>query len=159
MTAKCYRYQYVVIDNVGNTRTYTSADVKVDTSAPARRRCPVAEGTGATCQHVSGTELFYNPSGANAGSFTVDASDASVTDAQSGATGRHLPGARHRLHRRRRRHDPDAVPRHATAGRTPRRHEPGAQVATVTNNATGTVDADVHGHQGRDRADRASRSR
>jgi hypothetical protein len=76
----CYRYQYIVVDRLGNTTTYTSGDVKVDTSAPTTPTngviTPVA-GTG--FQFVSGSQVFYNP--AQAGSFTVDSS---ATDGQSG---------------------------------------------------------------------------
>ena len=31
----CYSYQYVVSDTLGNATTYTSPDIKVDTTAPA----------------------------------------------------------------------------------------------------------------------------
>jgi hypothetical protein len=80
-TAHCYQYQYVVSDKLGNQTTYTSGDIKVDTSAPsaptAATLTPVS-GTG--FQFVSGgPNLFYNP--AQAGSFTVDSSS---SDGQSG---------------------------------------------------------------------------
>jgi hypothetical protein len=136
-TGKCYRYQYVVTDNVGNTRTYTSVDVKVDTSGPAAPTLTLAEVTGTAWQHVSGTEIFYNPSGSNAGSFTVDSTDATTNDGQSGIASVSFP----------------ALPAGFTGGGadttpTPYRGtyswdntaatSPGARIVTVANNATGT---------------------
>jgi len=136
-TGKCYRYQYVVTDNVGNTRAYTSVDVKVDTSGPAAPTLTLAEVTGTAWQHVGGTEIFYNPSGSNAGSFTVDSTDATTNDATSGIANVSFP----------------ALPAGFTGGGadttpTPYRGtyswdntagtSPDVRTVTVTNNATGT---------------------
>jgi len=137
-TGKCYRYEYVVTDNVGNTRTYTSGDVKVDTAAPGAPTLTLAEVTGSAFQHVNGSELFYNPSGSNAGSFRVDSTDATTNDAQSGVANVDFP----------------ALPAGFTGGGsdttpTPYRGSyswdnsaatsPGVRTVTVTNNATGNA--------------------
>ncbi len=79
-TASCWRYQYVVKDNLGNATTYTSGDVKVDTSAPSAP----SRAFGAfnnTYWDGSSATVFYRSLAAS-GSFTVTASGA--VDAQSG---------------------------------------------------------------------------
>ncbi|TMK79966.1 MAG: hypothetical protein E6G45_02105 [Actinobacteria bacterium] len=60
-------------DRVGNEEAVGSQLVRVDTSGPAAPALSIAESPASANQHVSGTTLFYNPQGANAGSFTVTA--------------------------------------------------------------------------------------
>ena len=45
-SGKCYRFQFTVYDHVGNSRTYTSADVKVDTTAPTTPSLTITPVTG-----------------------------------------------------------------------------------------------------------------
>ncbi len=66
----CYRYHYVVPDRVGNSTTYTSGDVKVDTSAPP---APTFAFSAMTNTFWSGSTLYYR-SNAASGAFTVTAS-------------------------------------------------------------------------------------
>jgi hypothetical protein len=75
----CYSYQYVVLDALGNSTTYTSAAIKVDRTAPA---APSLAYTGFTNSYWSGTgtTIFYR-SAATSGSFVATAT---ATDAASG---------------------------------------------------------------------------
>ncbi len=75
----CYRYQYVVADIYGNATTYTSGDIKVDSTPPA---APALAFSGFTNTYWSGvgSSVFYR-SAATSGSF---AATASATDAASG---------------------------------------------------------------------------
>jgi uncharacterized repeat protein (TIGR01451 family) len=73
----CYRYEYVVSDTVGNSTTYTSADIKIDTTAPA---APTFAFSAFTNTYWSGSTLFYRAD-ATSGAFTVTAGS---TDLDSG---------------------------------------------------------------------------
>jgi Chitobiase/beta-hexosaminidase C-terminal domain len=71
----CYLYHYLVSDHVGNVATYTSQDIKVQTSPAASLKPTTAVLTpvsGVSAQSVSGSTVFYNP--AQLGSFNVDSS-------------------------------------------------------------------------------------
>ncbi len=80
----CYRYEYIVADNVGNTTTYTSSDIKVDTTAPAT---PTLGFSGFSNTSVTGTTVYYSP-GAASGAITVTGSS---TDSSSGIASYALP--------------------------------------------------------------------
>jgi hypothetical protein len=82
----CYSYQYVVADTLGNSSTYTSPDIKVDTTAPAAPGLALASSTN-TWWPGSGSTAYYR-SAATSGSFTVTAS---ATDAASGIAGYAFP--------------------------------------------------------------------
>ena len=78
-TNKCYRYEYLVPDRVGNVATYTSPDVKVETTAPVSltpTNATITPVTGAASQLVIGSTVYYDA--AQSGSFNVEsiASDA-----------------------------------------------------------------------------------
>jgi len=75
----CYSYEYVVLDTLGNSTTYTSPNIKVDTTAPAAPTLVHSAFTN-TYWSGSGTTVFYR-SGATSGSFTTTAS------ASDGASG------------------------------------------------------------------------
>ncbi|HEX8632208.1 MAG TPA: LamG-like jellyroll fold domain-containing protein, partial [Catenuloplanes sp.] len=64
----CYRYQYVVSDNVGNTTTQTSGDIKVDTTAPS---APTLAFSALTNAYPVGMTVYYRS--AATGSFTTTA--------------------------------------------------------------------------------------
>ena len=67
LTGKCYRYQYVVPDNVGNQVTYTSGDIKVETASPASLT-PVITPSGASGNTaISGGTVFIEPAGGQVG--------------------------------------------------------------------------------------------
>jgi hypothetical protein len=74
----CYRYQYVVSDTLGNTTTYTSADIKVDLTAPSAPTLTFSSFSNAYWS--SGSTVFYR-SAAGTGSFRATAS---ATDSVSG---------------------------------------------------------------------------
>jgi hypothetical protein len=79
---QCYRYEYQVPDALGNVATYTSPDVKVETTVPASlapTAATIAPLSGAAAQSVSGSTVYYNPT--QSGSFTVDAT---ASDVRSG---------------------------------------------------------------------------
>jgi hypothetical protein len=69
----CYRYRYVVLDNLGNQATYTSPDVKVDQTPP-----PAPTVSFSALNNVfwsgTGTTIFFKPS-ATSGSFKLTAND------------------------------------------------------------------------------------
>ncbi len=126
-TALCWRYQYVVKDDLGNTTTYTSGDVKVDTSVPS-----TPARTFGSFSNVywdgSSPSLFYRSTAAT-GSFTVTASGA--IDAQSGISTYNFPtfGANWTS-------TPGAfgVNTYSWSGGTPA--APGARSVTASNHAT-----------------------
>jgi hypothetical protein len=68
----CYSYQYVVADKLAHSTTYTSGDVKVDTTAPA---APALTFAAPANTSASGGTVFYR-SGATSGSFAVTAAGA-----------------------------------------------------------------------------------
>lgn len=82
----CYRYQYVVADTMGNNTTYTSGDIKVDTTAPTTPTLAFSSFTN-TYWGGSGTTVYYR-STASAGSVTVTGT---ATDAASGVAGYSYP--------------------------------------------------------------------
>ncbi|MEO5921125.1 MAG: LamG-like jellyroll fold domain-containing protein [Pseudolysinimonas sp.] len=75
----CYRYQYTVSDTLGNVTTYTSGDIKVDTTVPSTPSLSYSAFTN-TYWSGSGTTVYYRPAAAS-GSFTVTGT---ATDAASG---------------------------------------------------------------------------
>jgi len=75
----CYKYQYVVADTLGNSTTYTSADIKVDLTAPTPAPS-LTFGTFTNTYWASGSTVFYRGAAAS-GSFTATAS---ATDPKSG---------------------------------------------------------------------------
>ncbi|GAB3261596.1 LamG-like jellyroll fold domain-containing protein [Nocardioides dilutus] len=75
----CFRYEYVVQDTVGNATTYTSPDIKVDTTAPTAPTLTHSAFTN-TYWSGSGTTVYYR-SNATTGSFTTTAS---ASDSASG---------------------------------------------------------------------------
>ena len=84
----CYLYQYVVLDTLGNATTYTSGEVRVDTTAPA---APTRSFGAFDNTYWDGiTNLVYYRSAAATGSFTVTAS---ATDPESGIFGYTFPTA------------------------------------------------------------------
>ena len=83
----CYRYDYVVPDTLGNTTTYASPSIKVDTTAPAAPSLAFSAFTN-TWWPGSGTTVYYR-SAAASGSVTTTAS---ATDAASGIASYSFPG-------------------------------------------------------------------
>ena len=75
----CYRYQYTVSDTLGNPTTYTSGDIKVDTTAPSTPPLAPSAFTN-TYWPGSGTTVYYRAAAAS-GSFTLTGTS---TDAASG---------------------------------------------------------------------------
>jgi hypothetical protein len=73
----CYRYQYTVADLLTNSATYTSGDIKVDTTVPST---PTFGVSAMTNTYASGSTVYYR-STATAGSFTITGSS---SDAASG---------------------------------------------------------------------------
>ena len=83
----CYSYRYIVKDTLGNATTYTSPDIKVDTTAPAAPSLAFSAFTNTWWP--SGATVYYR-SAAASGSVTVTAT---ATDAASGIAGYSLPGS------------------------------------------------------------------
>ncbi|MEX2212119.1 MAG: chitobiase/beta-hexosaminidase C-terminal domain-containing protein [Gaiellaceae bacterium] len=79
---RCYRYEYLVTDNVGNVVTYTSIEVKVDSTAATGPALTLAETVSQTNVHVDSAarKVWFKP-GTASGSFDISAS---TSDAQSG---------------------------------------------------------------------------
>ena len=73
----CYSYQYVVSDTLGNATTYTSPDVKVDTSAPSVPTLAFSAFTN-TWWPGTGSTVYYR-SGATSGSVIATATAADAT--------------------------------------------------------------------------------
>jgi len=84
----CYRYQYTVSDTLGNMTTYTSGDIKVDTTAPSTPTLAISSPVNSYWSG-SGSTVYYR-SGAASGSFVVTGSS---TDAQSGIASYTYPSA------------------------------------------------------------------
>ena len=82
----CYRYRYSVSDAVGNYSTYSSASIKVDSSAPST---PTLAMSALTSTYAAGSAVYYRP-GASSGSFTVTARS---TDGVSGILSYSFPTA------------------------------------------------------------------
>jgi chitobiase/beta-hexosaminidase-like protein len=82
-TGNCYRYRYLISDNVGNqsAASSASADAIVDTTAPTVTNAAPTEVSGTGDQYYDATSdtLFFRP--AATGSFTMNATPA---DTQSG---------------------------------------------------------------------------
>ena len=130
--AMCARYRYRVSDRVGNQQIYTSTNVvKVDAGAPTT---PALTVSGASPnEFVSGTTVYYNPSGSNTGSFTINAPTSAASGiarvtfpALTGLTG----GG-----------DVTATPYTATYGWTNASTASGTQTVTARSNAGGTSTA------------------
>ncbi len=83
----CYRYRYIVSDTLGNTTTYTSPDIKVDTTAPAAPTLGFTAFSN-TYWPGSGTTVYYR-STATSGSVTTTAT---TTDVTSGILSYAFPG-------------------------------------------------------------------
>jgi hypothetical protein len=66
-------------DNVGNLEAVGTVDVKVDATPPSAPALTLSESSPSS--FVSGTTLYYNPSGSHSGSFSVDAT---TSDGESG---------------------------------------------------------------------------
>jgi hypothetical protein len=73
----CYRYEYVVVDKVGNQTAYVSSDVKVDATSPPAPALSFSALVNASWSGV-GTAVFYRP-GATSGSFQLTAASADTT--------------------------------------------------------------------------------
>jgi len=82
----CYSYQYVVLDTLGNATTYTSPDIKVDTTAPSAPALAFSAFTN-TYWSGSGSTVYYR-SAAASGSVTATATS---TDATSGILSYAIP--------------------------------------------------------------------
>jgi len=71
----CYAYRYLASDHVGNVATYSSSDIKVQTTtAPSLTptNAVLTPVSGTSSQSISGSTVFYNP--ALLGSFDVTTS-------------------------------------------------------------------------------------
>ncbi len=71
--------RYRAYDRVGNAETIRSQTIQIDTSAPSVPALTLDETDPDS--HVTGSTLYYNPSGARTGTFTATGTS---TDAQSG---------------------------------------------------------------------------
>jgi hypothetical protein len=80
---RCYRYEYLVPNNAGDVATYTSPEIKVQTTAAPLTTSAllITPVTGTSAQVVSGSSVSYES--AQTGSFTVQAS---LSDSESGVT-------------------------------------------------------------------------
>src|SRR5207244_798645 len=78
-TGRCYQYEYVVYDNVGNATTYASSDIKVDTSGPSVPSLSLSSASGNT--FINGGTVYINAQAGKSGSFQAAATS---TDNDSG---------------------------------------------------------------------------
>ncbi len=127
----CYRYQYVVADSLGNTTTYTSPDIQVDSTSPIAPALAFSSFTNTYWSGTGGT-VFYR-SAAGSGGFVATAT---TTDAASGvasyafpALGTKWTGTPGSL----------GVTTYSWTGGVPA--APGSPTVTATNNAGGTSTA------------------
>jgi hypothetical protein len=86
VTGKCYQYEYLSKDALGNTTTYYSDAVKIDTSAPSAPTLTYSAFSNVYA--ADGTSTVYYRPGASSGSFTVTGA---ATDLQSGIGGFTMP--------------------------------------------------------------------
>jgi hypothetical protein len=92
-SGSCYKYEYLVSDNVGNLVTYTSANVaKVDSTPPSISRAVVAKPDGSTPGTIRQGGLYYvcaQVTDASATTATANTStfDSGVTAASLVTTG------------------------------------------------------------------------
>ncbi len=123
----CYRYQYVVLDTLGNSTTYTSPDIKVDLTAPAAPSLAYSAFSN-TYWTGSGTTIYYR-SAAASGSFVATGT---ATDAASGIASYAFPTLGTNWTS-----TPGAlgVTTYSWSGAPA---APGTKTVTATNNATGT---------------------
>ncbi|HLL65167.1 MAG TPA: LamG-like jellyroll fold domain-containing protein, partial [Micromonosporaceae bacterium] len=70
----CYSYRYIVVDNLGNPTTYTSGDIKVDTTAPS---APTLAFSALSNTYPVGMTVYYK-SAETTGSFTATAAAADL---------------------------------------------------------------------------------
>jgi hypothetical protein len=82
----CYRYQYVVLDNLGNSTTYTSPRIKVDLTAPASTTLGFTDFSNT---YWAGSGTVYYRATATTGSFTATATS---SDSASGIASYGFPG-------------------------------------------------------------------
>ena len=79
----CYRYQYRVLDQLGNEADHTSGrEAKVETTAPASLKPTVTVFGAYGSTFIDGTTVYTNPQAGRSGGFSVDAG--SPADAYSG---------------------------------------------------------------------------
>ena len=79
-SGNCYRYRYVVTDQLGNPTTYTSnVDAKIDASAPTVSSVTPSNASGNT--FINGSTVWVNGQAGKSGAFDVAAS---ASDSQSG---------------------------------------------------------------------------
>ena len=81
----CYRYQYLVHDELGYPTTYTSGDIKVDLSAPAAPS--LSFGAFTNTYWSTGGTVYYRWA-AGSGSFTATST---ASDARSGVASHAFP--------------------------------------------------------------------
>jgi hypothetical protein len=123
----CYSYKYVVLDVLGNSTTYTSPDIKVDTTAPTAPSLSYGTFTN-TYWNGAGSTVFYRSTAAS-GSFTATAS---ATDAASGIAGYGFPTLGTNWT------STPGSPGVNTYSWSGAPAAPGTKSVTATNNATGT---------------------
>jgi hypothetical protein len=83
----CYRYEYVVLDTVGNSTTYLSPDIKIDTTAPADPTLAFSDMSSSYWPGGASSTVYYAAAAAS-GSFTATAAS---TDSNSGIGGYNMP--------------------------------------------------------------------
>jgi hypothetical protein len=83
----CYRYEYVVPDAAGNRTTFTSPDIKIDTTAPATPTVAFSDMTHSYSTGGASPTVYY-AAAASSGSFTATAAS---TDSSSGISAYDLP--------------------------------------------------------------------
>jgi hypothetical protein len=86
VTGKCYQYEYLSKDALGNTTTFYSDAVKIDTSAASAPTLTYSNFSNVYA--ANGTSTVYYRPGATSGTFTVTGAS---TDAQSGVGGFTMP--------------------------------------------------------------------